>query len=62
MIKMFPTELPATLGFDIIIQKLSDFCIGKAAKQNMADLKPSTNVEWIKTQLQETTEFIHANA
>ena len=62
MMKIFPTELPTTLGFDIIIQKLSDFCIGKAAKQNMADLKPSTDAEWIKMQLQETTEFIHANA
>lgn len=60
--KIFPAELPSLLGFDLIVDRLSGFCIGKNAKDLAKQLMPTANETLISTQLQETSEWITASA
>lgn len=60
--QIFPSELPSLLGFDTILEKLAQFCIGKNAKEKSLQILPSHNTQLIHTQLQETVEFFNASA
>ncbi len=59
---IFPAELPSLLGFDLIVERLSQYCIGKNAKESVLQLLPSDNPDLITTQLQETVEYMNASA
>lgn len=59
---IFPSDLPATLGFDFIVRKLEEFCIGKKAKAQIKKIYPSTNLHFIMQSLDEIREYLIANA
>ncbi|MBK6331999.1 MAG: hypothetical protein IPF62_16480 [Bacteroidetes bacterium] len=60
--QIFPTDLPVLVGFDVITDKLAQFCISKNAKETALQLKPSNQWKWIHTHLQETVEYFTASA